>query len=253
MDRLVILIVFFSFSHVHAQSFSISEIRMRQGFDSGTDSLIIYPIIKTSKASVDKIINDRIASQILSPYGDDTLDLRSALRTSIEGGLSSLYYEIAYRKNEILSLIINGEGCGAYCTPWKVYFNFDLRTGGELKIGDVIRESKLDSFRQIVFNDKRGALQLYKAEEKSLLEQKEIDSSTYDWVMERVENCIVNVNLNEFSLSPLGIEIIDNCDMPHAIQSQTPSYKLSYTFQGITAFLKPEFRRRLSLDAKSSN
>jgi len=245
--RFFLIILAFSNTCLYAQSFSITEVKMGQGHEVGKDSLIIYPIIKTSNASVSKLINDRLMSAILSPYGDDTLNLQSALKSSIEGGLARLYYEITYRKNGILSLIITGEGCGAYCSNWKTYFNFDLRTGKEIGIKDVIAESKLDHFQQIVWNDKIAALQLYKEEEKSFLEQKEIDSSIYDWVMEQVQNCIDHVNLDEFFLSPQGIEIIDDCDMPHAIQSQTPTYNLRYTFPRINTFLKPEFRKRMVL------
>jgi len=60
-------------------------------------------------------------------------------------------FAITYNKNDILSLNIRAEGCGAYCTTWTEYFNYSLATGQWLETGDVVDTS--GTFPDMVRND----------------------------------------------------------------------------------------------------
>ena len=57
-------------------------------------------------------------------------------------------YEVTYKRNGILSMNIFAEGCGAHCSSWYTYFNFDLKTGKTLKLSDLISENRIDSFEK---------------------------------------------------------------------------------------------------------
>lgn len=178
---------------------------------------------------------------------DDKQSIEKVLVEHINDyGLINLSYEVTYKLNGILSMHIYAEGCGAHCSSWTTYFNFDLKTGKKITIDDLVIESKTDSFRKIVFADKIKALNSYKSGEIDNVTNNHIDSATYHWVLEQVDsNCINTVEIDNFSLSGLMIEIIDPCEFPHAIRSQEPSYKLEYPLKSISSFLKPKFKRLL--------
>ena len=161
-----------------------------------------------------------------------------------EYGLSNLSYEVTYKGNGLLSFNIFSEGCGAYCSSRRTYFNFDLKTGKKLSITDLILENKLDSFYKIAFADKVKYLREYKEEELNMLKQGDVDSATYDWALEQVDsNCMKDVKLEDFSFSTLNLEINDSCEFPHAIRSQQPTYELKYTYTFLSAFLTPRFKK----------
>ena len=87
-------------------------------------------------------------------------------------------------------------------------------------------------------------LNKYKEEELNY-KGNDIDSVTIQWAIEHVdENCIGHVQLDNFSLSDLSIEIMDPCEFPHAIRSQEPAYELKYSYRFMQPFLKPKYQHR---------
>ena len=79
-----------------------------------------------------------------------------------------------------------------------------------------------------------------------LLEQKQIDSTTYQWAIDQVkENCATELEFKDFLLSNAFIEIIDQCNIPNTMRWQTPTNHLKYPFKSIQVILNPEFRRKL--------
>ena len=93
-------------------------------------------------------------------------------------------------------------------------FNFDLRTGAKLGIGDLIAADRIDSFRAREFRDKVRFIRAYKdGDLPRMLEKKEIDSGTYAMLLERVDsNCYEKAEAMDFSLSEMGVEVIfDPC------------------------------------------
>ncbi len=154
---------------------------------------------------------------------------------------------MTYKKAGILSLNIYAEGCGAHCSSWKTYFNFDLKTGRKIEITDLIVQKKRDGFRLLVLHDKLKALKNYKIEEIENLEHNNIDSVTYNWALEQADsNCSKSVQIETFLLSNLNFEIIDPCEFPFAIRSQEPTYHLKYSYKFMAPFLKPAFRKLLA-------
>ncbi len=241
--KFLLLFIFPFFNHVCAQTVTFREIKLRPkpAFYNVNETTIIYPLVITHNKSVDKLINDKIKSETL---GEDDISVRQALNEHISEGLINMGYEVTFKKYGILSLNINGESCGAYCSTWYTYLNFDLKTGKSLTISDLILENKIDSFKQIVFADKVKALNTYKEEELNY-KGNDIDSTTITWAIEHVdENCIGNVRLDNFALSNPGIEIMDPCEFPHTIRSQEPAYQLKYSYKFIQPFLKPKYQHR---------
>jgi hypothetical protein len=245
--KIIVLFILSFCSSAYAQNITFKEIRLKpkSKFYNVNETTIIYPIVVTNNKKIDKLINDKIKKEILDE-DNEQISVRKALNEQISDGLINMSYEITFKKYNILSMNIYGEGCAAYCSSGNTYFNFDLKTGRTLEITDLISDNKIDSFRKIVFNDKVKALNVYKIEEIDNLNQKYIDSITCNWALEQVDsNCIKTAQIENFSLSNLNIEIIDPCEFLHAIRSQEPAYQLKYSYKWLSPFLKQKFQRQL--------
>jgi len=243
--KYLLILLSISFQSTIAQTVTFKEINLKPNseFYNSNESTIIYPLVVTNNKPVDKLINDKIKSEML---GEDAVTARKALNEQISEGLINMSYEVSFKRYGILSFTIYAEGCGAHCSSWNTYFNFDLKTGKTISIYDLVAENRIDSFRKIVLADKIKALNKYK-EEKRNYSGNDNDSVSISWAIELVDdNCIENVQLEHFSLSETGIEIMDPCEFPHAIRALEPDYALKYSYKFILPFLKPWFQRLFS-------
>lgn len=239
----VILLVSFS---SYGQNITFREIKLRPkpNYYKTTEKTIVYPIVVTNNKRVDSLINSQIKNEVFSPDDEKQSIYKTLVENINDYGLINLSYEVTYKGSGLLSFSIFSEGCGAYCSSGETYFNFDLKTGKKLSIADLIIENRLDSFHKIVFTNKVKSLREYKEEELNILKQGDIDSTTYDWALEQIDNnCINDVKLDDFSLSSFNIEIKDICEFPHAIRSQQPTYDLKYTYIFLSTFLTPRFKK----------
>jgi hypothetical protein len=137
-------------------------------------------------------------------------------------------------------------GCGAYCSGWNAYFNFNSSTGKSITIDDILKNEKKTNFWNMVKSEKTKDLIEYKKVLKEQLEKTSIDSSAYEWALEQVdEYCMNSVSVNQFSHTASGVKIHDDCDFPHAIQGLQPDYKLGYPYADITEMLNPDWKKIL--------
>lgn len=232
---------------LYSQSFHIREIKFRPApkYYNTKDTTIIYPVIATGDPAVDRSINKMIREQVLDR--DSKAPAREILRSMIRTGLTDMDYEVTYRNNGILSLRIDVQVMAAYPNSWSRYLNFDLRTGRYLQTRDIIQETMFDQFKSKIFADKADSLKSYKEKGlKSRLMSREMDSSTYRSIIEMIDSdCINSVDVDHFSLSDTGIEIIDPCDFPHVIKGWQPDFGLRYSYGFINSYLRSEFQSRL--------
>jgi hypothetical protein len=242
-----IIIVFVLLVHSAYAQVKVNEIRMKSGseFHKAKDPDVIYPVISTGNREVDDKINFTVIKKVT---GDDsTTDISKSLFLATNDGLSELDYKMTFSTKDIFSLRLDALGCGAYCSAYSVYLNFDLHTGELLKIEDVINSSDLDSFRAIVLKDKIRKLKLDKKQKDSLLSAGAIDSSDYDFMLERIQECSGQASTDRFSLFENAIQIVDPCELPHVMQAWQPVYKLRYSYTRIRKFINPLFFEKLKL------
>jgi len=248
MRPLLTIITILSVILCFGQSASFKEIRLKPNSKhyNSKETTIIFPIVLTKNSKIDDLINFRIKEDVFVPENDNQ-SLKSVLNEHInEYGLVNLSYQVTYNRLGILSLSIYFEGCGAYCSSSTRYFTFDLSTGKKVSIDEIFLKDKIDSFKAIVQLEKKSSLVKYKLEERNSLLNKEIDSVTYDWAISQVdENCINQFSIDQFSISNNSIQIFDPCQFPHAIGSQTPTIELKYSYNSISYFLNPKFRKIL--------
>ena len=246
MKSILTIFIFFPIC-IYSQKATFKEIRLRPlpKFYKTDDSTINYPLVIISNQVVSKLINDQIRDALfIEP--DKKNSTKTELKKWIADGLTDMSYEISLNKNGLLSMTVNSQACGAYCSSSTVYLNFDLITGKRLKAEDLIIDGNLVQFKKIVFSDKQSALKKYKAEELKSLLDKEIDSVDYQWAIEEVDsNCINQIDVEQFKLSVEEIQIMDECEFPHAIQAIEPDYELKYPLKQIKKFIRPELLNRL--------
>ena len=240
-----LFISFFYVSFADAQV-TIEEIKLKFGseFHKSKDADVIYPVISTGNKITDDKINGSIIEELSG--GVKSINIRKTLMQQMNEGLAELDYDISLNTQDVLSLKLNALGCGAHCSTWNLYLNFDPVTGESIGIGDVINKNDLDSFRSIVFRDKTKALRRDMKKKDSLFAHHEIDSANYEFVTGYVnDNCMKEVHVEKFLLSAEGLEIIDRCEFPYVARDMEPSYELKYSYKKVRALLNPEFVKRV--------
>jgi len=233
----------------HAQDFTIKEFKRTHNrifFEDHAETITIkFPVIVTKSAVVNKLINDKIKEEVLSPE-DNKMSLAKALDTAIGTWMTELEYEVTFRQNGLLSLKFTVEGEGAYPSTSLFYLNFDLRNGQFLTTLDIIAKDRIESFTRKVFTDKKKFLQDYKSEMKDSIKTNKNDTTDFASAIEIVnESCIEHVEMKSFSLTKNELEIIDPCEFPHVMQNMGPDYQLKYSLGYLKEFLKPEYLKRL--------
>jgi hypothetical protein len=216
----------------------VNEIKMKFGseYHKAKEPDVVFPVMSTGNKLVDGKIN-LFAIKALTGDGSSA-NFSTTLFRAMNDGLAELEYSITLNTKDILSYRLDALGCGAYCEPYSIYLNFDLHTGELLKIEDVIKNEMLDSFRAIVFRDKINALDSDLKEKDSLRSAEKIDSSDFNFVSEHIQQCKNEVNTDKFLLFKNEVQVIDDCEFPHAVRSLQPVYKLNYSYRRIKSFMK---------------
>jgi hypothetical protein len=248
MKTLLVILCIVITSQCYAQKASFKEVRMKPNpkYYTAEKPSVIFPVVITKNSEIDKLINDQIKNDVFEPDNENQSLRKTLIENINEYGLTDVTYEITYNGNNFLSFSIFSQGCGAYCSSSRTYFNFDLTTGKKVSIEDVISKNKIDSFKIIVQTNKINSLNKYKIEEKEFIGNDGIDSSIYNWAISEVDdNCINQISIEDFSVSGNSVEIFDPCVFPHAIQSQEPAIELKYSFNEISRFLTPKFKELL--------
>ena len=244
MKYLFILLSFFSLG-VFGQS-----ARVRQVVYPSPEGALSYPLIVMKDSVVSKAINAAIREEVLENDEGGNGSIRNRLTHWVKHrGLSGLWYDVGLNAYGYLSLRVQTEETMGMIVRNEYNFNFDLRTGAKLGIGDLIAADRIDSFRAREFRDKVRFIRAYKdGDLPRMLEKKEIDSGTYAMLLERVDsNCFEKAEAMDFSLSEMGAEVMDPCVLGgHAFAGYNPGYDLKYTYTELEPFMDAAFRQRIA-------
>lgn len=235
-----------------AQSCIIHAVKMlpQSNFYNSKDSVISYPLIVTPDTNVSNRINEEINNRIFLSR-DTVVPIREMLQAATEDGLGIMDYHETYNANGILSLSVFVEWCAAYCSQSTLYFNFDLNTGDVITLESMVKPDFLESLKAKIHKDKYDTLINYKIEMRQLLQQNEVDSDSYEWALNEVNDyCIDSLYLENFSITGSFIEVADYCELPHAIRALAPFYELKYNYAYLEKYLRKEYLSKLHLQTK---
>ncbi|RYE57066.1 MAG: hypothetical protein EOP48_06640 [Sphingobacteriales bacterium] len=200
-------------------------------------AVLKFPIIRTGSTLTDSLINRDLVDNFTHHEFPD-LSPDSAIIKWTGGQIAFLDFEVTYNKNNLISLNISAEGCGAYCTRWTEYFTYSTSLGKRLSIDQVI--DTLGYFKKCVLRDAKRQSDSNRIELKSYSQDKngDIDEETYNWLLEYYDYCDNSFNLKTFALHPEHIEIIKHCYIPNVVKNLTPTFNLKYKYSDFSKQLK---------------
>ncbi len=172
---------------------------IKENHPEDKDREYIFPYIKAKSSGITTRINNTLCS--------DFLDVeRSKIKKSIfenvwpndensMGRLSDFSYETLHNSKRIFSISISAEGCAAYCEPFTRYYNFDLQTGKEIKLEELLTPAGKKLLLEAMNKQKKELLQQQIRSAKELLRKKgssldKDDKEYYEEMVEVYNNCL---------------------------------------------------------------
>ncbi|MBL0202339.1 MAG: hypothetical protein IPP81_19940 [Chitinophagaceae bacterium] len=218
---------------------TITEIKVKDDF--------IYPIITfADKAKEDKINTYLINSTLGDEFKLSTLTAQLTEQSKQTQGLSSLSYKVLVNMPTLLSISISSCWTGARENCGEGQYNFDLTTGYNFTLDQVINPSKWNNIIQLVCNDAKKRLVDAKADAKKELgnswHEKDMLNLTYEgqWKDEynKLQYCGIEVGKN-FKLTEDGMSFYF-CQMgflPMSIRELMPNDEYFYPWSTLKPFL----------------
>lgn len=177
---------------------TVKEIKETHPVDK--DQVFIFPLIKTKSSSISTRINNTLCSDFLDV---DRNKIKKSIfekngwanEENVYGRLSDISYEILQNSNRIFSISISAEGCGAYCEDFTRYYNFDLKTGKQFSLGDLLTTDGKKLLLESINKQKKELLQDKIRSAKGSLHKKnsassEEDKAYYEEMIEIYSNCL---------------------------------------------------------------
>lgn len=199
-----------------------------------------YPVLFTGDSVIDHTIDQDLKTRFL---GDEyaAVPLDEALARWASDIIVYLDYQVHYASEDLVSISIEYEGCGAYCSFSKENFTYSLRDGRWLALEDIVKLE--DEFLEQIAADKNAAFR----EELELLttmladEEFELDEETYLWAKNYYEGCSAEFSPSVFLLHQDYLELIVPCFLPNAIKNLSPHISLKYFYKDIDHLLLIKF------------
>lgn len=234
MFRIVVILCVLLFStSLFSQKTSIDTLHLPNKNSWLQAQQLRFPLVNTKRTSIDELINHDLKVRFLGANFSH-LPIDSAILKWSGESITHLDFEVSYNKNNLISINIRAESCGAYCTSWNEYFTYSVNTGKYLNIDDIIDTS--GSFREMVLTDKAYIFEHQKIEFKQ--KNKDLDKDTYNWVLENYTICEEAFIINSFALKECYLQIIYNCSFPRMLNHFSPHIVLKYKYEDIDTFLQ---------------
>jgi hypothetical protein len=201
-----------------------------------------FPIIKL----LDKVKTERINNYLVNAaLGEEftvnnlksELEKQSKKLETSYSGLSDLSYKIVYNNPKILSVSISSCWTGNRETCDDVQFNFDLTTGYNFGLDQILIPSKKYEIKRMMIEELKKRLQ------KSKVEMKRDGQWSQDYetsIKEEVINAETQLDVSGFKLSEKGISFL-YYSMPFAmaIREYFPSQEYFYSWATLKPYLMP--------------
>lgn len=229
-------------SSVYGQAVKIDTLVILKSSDDRFQNIKLkFPIINSGQKSIDKTINNDIKNRFT---GNEfpTLSTKLAIDKWADEQIVYLDFVVTFNQYNLLSLSISAEGCGANCTGWTEYYNYNLTTGKFLKLNDLI--NNLQEFEKLVSSDKAEQYNHQRILLKKLLSdsKSDLNIATYESALTYYNECDDDFKLEQFSIHKGYLDIIANCHLPNAIKNLTPTIKLQYAIISIRHLLNSQYK-----------
>jgi hypothetical protein len=159
----------------------------------------IFPFIKAKSSTVSNLINNTLCSDFLDV---DRAKIKKSIFENVwpgeenpVGRLHDISYEVLQNSNRIFSISISAEGCGAYCEGFTRYYNFDLQTGKQFLLEDLLTADGRKLLLESINKQKKETLEHKIRSAKETLRKKgsslsEEDKEYYKEMIDVYNNCL---------------------------------------------------------------
>lgn len=159
----------------------------------------IFPFIKAKSSTVSNLINNTLCSDFLDV---DRAKIKKSIFENVwpgeenpVGRLHDISYEVLQNSNRIFSISISAEGCGAYCEGFTRYYNFDLQTGKQFLLEDLLTADGRKLLLEFINKQKKETLQHKIRSAKETLRKKssplnEEDKEYYEEMIDVYTTCL---------------------------------------------------------------
>lgn len=207
----------------------------KKGSDFYREAEVNYPI---ASGVSDTITLNKI-QKALTPkaiYGD------------IDGGITSIEYDVLYNDRDIICVSYIVEAMGAYPTTMREYVSVNSRTGNFIKAKDIFREDLFKKLTMLVGKamqkDITEAIKnagMYDVEENKVMKEGEEKSNSQEWIKEAMKGKYFRVeDLDNFFIDKNGVTFLYDFGLPHAFKALSPGGSYTFSFDKLKEFIKPD-------------
>src|SRR6478735_11357977 len=220
-------------------------------FDIINSNKIIFPVIVSGNAMLDKKINNYIQGSFReyeASYFSSSASagLDSCMEPMSACGLINMKYTVTYNQKGILSFAIRYEHCGANCWTAYNFYNFNLSNGEVITLQNIINPATYNQAKYILLDQKREAINTFlKQLNDSIQSDNTIPESereeAYSPLKRTVESCKYELYLNSFQIHKDKLVFYDECFMPTPFRYLGPEYKLTLYYNQHPVYFKKYF------------
>ena len=248
MKKILFLLFLPFMSFAQTATLNDMAISVEEDFYRKDLNTLVLPIVETGDKAIDKKINTLVRTKVFEEYYSEVAidSVKENLTKMVEEGLISMKYASTLNKNGLLSFQVIEEWIAPVKSVKILYFNFDLKTGGLLKLSDLISKEKGEAFKDKVRKKNSGIIEEYEENLGYQLEDEEIDQTTYERAIGAVAKyCRYSVQFGNFVLKDSELEIVNYCKFPAVIKTAAPEVQLSYKYESLKDMMKAEITKRL--------
>lgn len=214
-QRAALFFLFFLFSLPGLTQFHYREIKHHK------DKNLVFPVFTNANKAVAKHINEFLQMDFFGTtiyrIGEHKLfdDSRYIWEDSIvQGGYTSISYNIELNNSKILSVVFQVEGMAAYPTYFKRYFSFDAKTGKPISADTLFTNQGLKRIKEILIKKRNVEIEtrIEELSRDSLVDYPE-DSS---FIAEKFSECNAEAEENKMFITKDQVRFYKQDCFPHA-------------------------------------
>ncbi|RYG00459.1 MAG: hypothetical protein EOO02_14850 [Chitinophagaceae bacterium] len=166
----ILTLILCSLAHAQSNYFQVKKVKTKE---------LNFPIFSGSvNVTVTKNINELLQLselQLLEGHQQNNIfENVSVDRGTIYGGKVNIDYTVLSNNSKLLSVKFDEASCGATCTYWVQYYNFNAGNGSLIQLSDLFTKNGFSAFRDLV---------LKRRTRKFKQEIQQLDSNTRDMRM----------------------------------------------------------------------
>ena len=165
-------------------------------------------------------------------------------QTNDHSGFVGAGYEVLYNAHNLLSVELTAEYLGAYPSSGTRHATFDLRTGRQLTLAQLVADTVALRRRwrreiNAAVAEHLGSFATAYPEADAELRADIMARMAWDSTRQQVVFAPNEPRLNDFALSPTGLTLYHSYDFPHVIQALEPVTDYAFPYAQLKAWLRP--------------